>query len=146
MKALRFCLMICGIFLSAQSCSSKEQMIAPEALPAPAREFIAAHFPDDNVKLASKKRDNAMIKYCVRLEKGFELEFDRKGEWTEVDGHRQAIPSGVLPPDIAIYTAENFPESNVTGIERKARGYEVKLSNGVELEFHANGLLSGWDD
>lgn len=47
----------------------------------------------------------------------------------------------MLPIPMAQYIAANFPGSGVNEISRKYNGYEVELTNGVELIFDSNGYL-----
>lgn len=85
----------------------------------------------------------------VRFEDGSEVEFDKKGNWKEVDCKRQAVPASVLslvPAEIQTYAAATFPQVTITKINQKHWGYEVELSNGFGLEFDKKGKFLRMDD
>lgn len=44
------------------------------------------------------------------------------------------------------YAAKNFSAHQIRKIEKNSRKYEVKLTNGVELEFDLNGNFLRIDD
>ncbi len=47
----------------------------------------------------------------------------------------RAVPSAVVPAQIADYVARNFPGTFLVGIEHTCREWEVKLNNTIELTF-----------
>ena len=78
---------------------------------------------------------------------GIDIEMDRNGNWTEIDGHKNALPSSVIPEKIQKFISENYPNQTVFSLDRKDRGrIEVKLSNGWELLFDKNFQLINIDD
>ena len=80
------------------------------------------------------------------LTNGFDLDFDKNGEWKEIDGHRNALPVTVIPEKMAVYLNKNFPGFSVISIEKDREGYEVKLSDGRELKFNREQLFIGYED
>ncbi|WP_286405649.1 PepSY-like domain-containing protein [Myroides marinus] len=44
------------------------------------------------------------------------------------------------------YVNTNYIEATITKIEKEARRYEVKLSNGLELEFSKDGKFKKIDE
>ncbi|MDE5622397.1 MAG: PepSY-like domain-containing protein [Alistipes sp.] len=69
------------------------------------------------------------------------MEFDRNGEWKEVEVRTGSIPAAIIPQQIRQYLDQNYPDTPVRQIDRDRRGYEVKLVNGLELEFNNNFAL-----
>jgi hypothetical protein len=67
------------------------------------------------------------------------VEFNRSGEWTSVDCERDEVPNGVLPQGVLEYVGKRFAGAYVVEIEKGLRGYEVKLSNDIDLEFDKDG-------
>ena len=63
------------------------------------------------------------------------IEFDRKGEWTDIDCKYSAVPTGIIPAPIAKYVADNYPDNKIVQIERDTRSTEVKLDNRMEIKF-----------
>ena len=66
---------------------------------------------------------------------GDKIEFDRKGEWTDIDCKYSAVPTGIIPAPIAKYVADNYPDNKIVQIERDTRSTEVKLDNRMEIKF-----------
>lgn len=77
--------------------------------------------------------------YKVQFDNQIEIEFDKKGNWKEVDGKNSKIPKSIIPKKVASYIKENFPKEKVTKIEIESSGYETKLTNGLELKFSLKG-------
>ena len=84
--------------------------------------------------------------YKVYLANGTKVEFDGDGAWKEVDGKRNAIPTGFIPAKISNYVKRSFPNTTITKIERDRKEIEVKLNNGLELKFDKNGNFKKIDD
>jgi hypothetical protein len=82
----------------------------------------------------------------VVLTDGTEIDFDGKGEWDSVDCKRSAVPSALVPAAIAGYVQANFPSQLIVKIDKEHYGYEVQLSNDIELKFTADGQLLAYDD
>ena len=80
------------------------------------------------------------------LADGTKIEFSRKGNWEEVDCRYSEVPAAVVPAPIANFVSENHPDARVLKIERDRRGYEVKLSNRVELSFNNSFELVDFGD
>ena len=76
--------------------------------------------------------------YNVVFNNGDKLEFDKKGEWTEVNCKSTVVPAKVIPTPIKKYVETNYPEAKVLSIERDRYDYEVKLSNFWEIKFDMN--------
>lgn len=109
-------------------------------LPHDAQKFITTNFNQRDVSYIKTEKKYKLIKeYDVYLKNGTEIEFDSKGNWTEVDGKQQEISTRFLPKSINQYVKKTFPKTYITKVEKKRRGYEVKISNGLELLFNSNG-------
>ena len=57
-----------------------------------------------------------------------------------------AVPEALVPQAIAQYVASNFPDAVVTKIDKERFGYEIELSNDLELKFNKAGVLLSMDD
>lgn len=118
-----------------------------QKLPAAARELIRKHFSDSPVSYI--KIDSELIggtTYEAVLTNGTEIEFDGKGNWTEVDCKKGVVPAAIIPASIRTYLKTEFPEATVKQIEKKRRTYEVELNNGLDLNFDLQGNLKRIDD
>ncbi len=131
--------------LIACSCSAKNTIVKVQDLPQAVQSFLAAHFSNTDVAVAVKDGNE----YEIRMDNGWEVEFDNKGQWEKIDCQRDAIPASVtstLPEAIVSYLNSNFEKAFVTEIARDRSGYDVELSNGIDLEFTSKGRFKRIDD
>lgn len=106
-----------------------ERAVAPQELPGEARSFIAQHYPEENPVLVIKTLDELAVTYKVVFADGTQVKFRRNGMWREIKSRSRAVPSVVVPAQIADYVARNFPGTFLVGIEHTCREWEVKLNN-----------------
>jgi len=141
-----FLMALAAIGLMGAACSDDdtngtETVIQATELPQAARTFVETHFPGITYTRVEKQsradRDGSI--YDVHLSNGFEIDFTAEGTWTDIDGNNQAVPAGILPASIAQYVTANYASQSVTTIEIERHGYDVELSNDVDLVFNANG-------
>lgn len=120
-----------------QNCTSadNEKAITFEQLPANSQEFIKKHF--SGIKVSYIKMETGFFdkSYDVIFVDGSEIEFDKKGEWSDVDCKFTHVPEEIIPQQIREYIAEHYKGQKVKEIDRDKKDYEVKLSNDLELTF-----------
>lgn len=139
MKKL-FLLLVVSIVGMAPMLADNDKMITREELPKEAQMFLTQHFEGIEVLYAKADRDMGVVtSYDVVLEGDVKIEFNRSGDWTSVDCEKGQVPNGVLPRGVLDYVTKRFAEAYVVEIEKGLRGYEVKLSNDIDLEFDKNG-------
>lgn len=116
-------------------------------LPVEARDMIKNYFPKAVVSyLKVDKKLFRVEEYDVHLSDGTELEFDAKGQWKEVECHPQAVPANLIPVSIRKYVNRYYGDYKVRKIKHNRRGYELKLSNGLEVKFDNMGNFLRLDD
>lgn len=120
--------------------------IAVEQLPQTARTFINSHFADCRVAYAKQERDLMKVSYEVMFTDGTKLEFDKNGEWKEVDTKSAVVPSAIVPERIRNYIHDNYPDAAIVAIDRSPRKYEIELSNGLDVKFDIHYNFIGVDD
>ncbi|MBR4999640.1 MAG: PepSY-like domain-containing protein [Rikenellaceae bacterium] len=143
----KFILMILSVVLFQNiSYADSERLITVDKLPVAAQKFLKTHFADQSLTYA--KVDGYMfdVDYEVRLADGTKIDFDRKGNWTNVERKAVALPEKLVPTKIAEYVAKHYAGSKVVKIERNKRSFEVELSNGLELTFDTRYNLINVDD
>lgn len=106
------------------------ESVTSSQLPAAAREFIAANFP--KAIIVNTTHDIKDGEYDVDLDDGTDLEFNSRGEWTEVEAGnmRRLSPAMVarLIPDKAYKELERRQMTGeVEKIKRDKNGYKVEL-------------------
>ena len=74
------------------------------------------------------------------------VEFDNKGNWTEVDCQRSPVPAAFVPEAVERYVREHFPGESIVKVSRDRRGTRVELSNDLDLDFNAKGRFLRADD
>ena len=104
-------------------------------MPQRTQQFIKKHFSDSSIALAKMESGFFSKSYDVIFTNGNKAEFDKKGEWKEIDCKYSQVPTGIIPTAIQNYVNKQYPNTKVLKIEKDDRGYEVKLSNGWELKF-----------
>ena len=116
--------------------AGNDKPIQVSEMPKAAQLFIKNHFADLSVAMAKVETDFLDKNYDVVFTNGNKVEFDKKGNWTNVDCEHTQVPVAILPEAIRQYVAKNYPDAKVLKIEVTVRkGYDVELSNGFELEF-----------
>lgn len=115
--------------------ADNEVPVTVNELPATAQTFINTHFKDKKVALAKKETGFFELSYDVIFTDGNKLEFDRNGNWKEVNCKYSSVPAAVIPQQISDYVKANYAGINILSIEKDDREYEVRLANRVELTF-----------
>ena len=89
--------------------------------------------------------DDIRHEYEVLLTDGTLIEFNSKGEWKEMkctDG----LPVTLVPVYITRYVVNRFPKQLIIDCEKMRGGYEVTLTNGLEIQFDLRGNVTHVDD
>lgn len=124
------------------SCDDKDEPISDNALPSQAKTFIQQYFPSATIVSANKDKDE----YEVVLSEGTRIDFNKSGEWTDVNAAiGKTIPSGFYPEEIDTYVAANFEGIGINEISKEKRGYDVELVTGTDLLFNYDGAFIGFD-
>ena len=58
----------------------------------------------------------------------------------------RSVPAAYIPAAIASFVKQNQKSAVITGIEKKKSGYDVELSNGIEMKFNSAGKFLRYDD
>lgn len=145
--------------------------VAEGDLPQSILDYIAANYPDASINCAQMDDDG----YEVYISAGLELNFNLSGnflyaddedDWCgssegnndgSSDGNTDGNGSGAdegyvavdindLPQAIIDYVAANYPGVTIEFAQMDDDGYEIDLSNGLELNFDLNGNFLYADD
>ncbi len=115
-------------------------------LPAPARQLIESSFNANVSVIKIDKTLGRVQEYEVVLTDGTEIEFDRDGNWKNVEvGANKSVPDALVPSAITNYVRQNQRGTKIIGIEKERNGFEVTLSNGFDLKFDKNGNFLRFD-
>ena len=110
------------------------------------KKFLNENFANVKCSYVKLERDFLERSYEVMLADGTKIEFTGKGLWEEVDSRYGEVPEVIIPEPIRHYINENYSGSKVLRIERNRYGFEVKLSNKLELTFSKEFQLIDIDD
>jgi hypothetical protein len=131
----------CNIF------ADNDRIITVGELPAEAQNFIKKYFETNEVSYA-KVEDKLFDRknYEVVFVDGSKVEFNKQGEWKEINCKFKEIPAGIVPQKIVDYVKVNFLNCKIIEIDRNSRDYEIHLSNDIELKFDLSFNLIDIDD
>lgn len=144
-KLLIACAMILGI--AGFACARDSYARDASALPKAAQTTIANNFKS-KVSLVKIDKDWGRIsEYEVILTDGTEISFDKDGNWDNVEvNNTKSVPAAFVPKSIRAYVAKQQPGQRIVGIDRDRKGYDVELSNGIDLKFDKAGNFLRYDD
>ncbi|WP_164108607.1 MULTISPECIES: PepSY-like domain-containing protein [Sphingobacterium] len=147
MKTMIKSLMTVALLVVAVVANAQDKVITFAQLPKKAQNFVTTYYAADQVVLVKEESELLSGKsYDVKLRDGVKLEFDAKGEWTEVDAELKAVPVKIVPASILEYVKKSFPNNEIVQISRSSRKYGVELTNGIDLEFNKKGQFVRIDD
>lgn len=143
MKKLLFTLFFAVASVCASYAFLDKYTIDRSDLPEEAQQMLDEYFP--KAKIGMIKVDKHLLKktdYDVRLVNGTTIEFNNKGKWTSVDCKNKEVPAGLIKKNIRTHVQKNYPDTKIVKVEKKASGYEIELSDGVELKYNHLGQLT----
>ena len=128
------------------SCEKNDEFLTLELLPQSAQHCIATHFGDLTISHVVKEYDEFTYNYDVHFTNGNKIEFNRSGEWTDIDCRYTKVPDSIVPTGILSYVNANYPSNNINQISIDGRYYDVDLNNDVDLVFTKSGDFVRVDD
>lgn len=142
----KIALFFASVMAFAGVASADDKPITFEQLPAKAQQFIKTNFPQEKIAFTSLDRDIFGDTYDVLFASGTKLEFTDKGEWKEIKCKYSTVDEKFIPEQIRNYVTNTYPGTKYVKIEKGKNGYEVELTNGLELTFDRNFVLIDIDD
>lgn len=131
------CMVSCNMAANA----GNDKPISVNALPAKAQSLLNNHFNGQKVMLATIESGVVSRSYDVVLQNGTKLEFDKKGNLTEINCKQGIVPALLIPQAIKNYLKDNYAGQSVKKIEMNKNEYEVELTNGLDLTFNKHFQL-----
>lgn len=127
--------------VNAQPAAATSQAL-PEAITA----FVKQYFPNATIVRAQPDQEYQGLEYDVYLNDGTEIDFDANNQWDKVECRASAVPAALIPQAIANYVKNNYRGTAIVKIDKDAYGYDIGLSNGLDVEFDHNGNFLRVDD
>ena len=136
MKSLKYFLLMAVMMVMGLNAMADDddRVITYDQLPQTAPAFLKQNFAAKVPLVVTADWDDFTIVY----ESGEKVEFDRNGNWKDIDCRASKVPANLVPEQIATYLKQNYPGKTVLKLERRRMGYEVRLNNGLEVEFNRN--------
>lgn len=126
------CMVSCNMVANA----GNDKPISVNALPVKAQTLLSNHFSNQKVLLATIETGVISRSYDVVLQNGTKLEFDKKGNLTEINSKHGKVPAPLIPQAIRNYLKDNYPGQMVKKMEINKNEYEVELANGLDFTFN----------
>ena len=119
-----------------------DQVITFNQLPATAQTMLKQYFADKVPLIVTMDWDD----YTVVYDSGEKVEFDKQGNWKDIDCRTSHVPTALIPEQIKAHVKATFPGTTILKLDRNRRGYEVKLNNGLGLEYNRSFQVVDIDD
>ena len=126
--------LIVSALMTFSACAGNDRPAKLTDLPDAAQSFIKRHFTAEKPVLVTIDKELIGNTYEVNFSSGNSIDFDRNGEWKEVEC-RPEVPAAIVPAQIIKLVQNNYPEAKIIKIDRDRYGYEVELSIRLELKF-----------
>ena len=131
-----------AILIGFNAKADHDQVIAYSQLPANAQAMLKQHFADKVPLVITMDWDD----YTIVYDSGEKVEFDKQGEWKEINCRTSFVPTALIPEQIKANVKTSFPGTTIIKLDRNRRGYEVKLNNGLEIEYNRSFQVIDIDD
>lgn len=141
MKKLLFVL-LAVLTLGFSAKADHDQVINFNQLPQQAQALLKQHFANKVPLIVTMDWDD----YTIVYDSGEKVEFDKQGKWKEIDCRTSSVPTALIPEQIKSHIRATFPGTTIIDLDRNRRGYEVKLNNGLEVEYSPSFQVIDIDD
>ncbi len=138
--------LVCLVTFQVSAVADNDKPVSMTQLPTTAQQLIKKHFSKKKVALAKLETGLFEKSYDVVFNNGEKVEFDRRGNWTEIDCKMSAVPAALVPAKIAQYVKSTYPGTKILKIEKDDNRYEIKLSNRLEITFNSSFQVVDIDD
>ena len=130
-------LSVVAIFISNISMSQDKVMTNSE-IPAEIQHYVKTHFAQHTIARAEINKEGLQKEYEIKLNDRTQLEFNSKYQIIKIDADT-ALPQSVIPAKLLSYITTNYPQNHITEWELDNKVQEIKLNNGIKLEFSKQG-------
>lgn len=143
MKRFRAIIALAAVLVvSLNAKADHDQVITFDQMPESAQTLLKQYFADKVPLVVTVDWDD----YTIMYESGEKVEFDKQGMWKEISCRMSGVPVELIPEQIKSHINATFPGSMVLKLDRNRRGYEVKLNNGLEVEYNPTFQIIDIDD
>ena len=133
------------LLLQVPAQADDDQPITVKELPVNAQQLLKKDFANFKVVYAEMDKDLRSKSYEVKFANGGSIDFDKKGEWTEIDCGTSAVPAKFIPQAIRKQVEKKWPNTTIVKIEKDRKRYEIELSDGLEITFNQKFKITDID-
>jgi len=142
MKKLFVIALFIGFTLTNTSCNSKKTKVI--------NDFVRTYFPDTEVIANINDGLDRDVTLSDYTQIGFDGNLFGNLKWDEVDCRHASlsttVPAELVPVEITNYVNRIHGSQSITKISKDNRGWEIELSNGIEIEFDKRFNVVDFDD
>lgn len=131
-------LTLCFFAILGVAKADDDKPITVNELPKKAQEFITKFFPQKEISFAKMEKDLWEKKYDVVFTNGEKIEFDKNGDWEEINCKFTVVPDTIIPKPIKEILTKQYSRAKVLKIEKDKNSYEIQLDNKLEIKFNHN--------
>ena len=143
MKSIKAILLLVAVLATSFNAKADhDQVISFKEMPEAAQALLKQYFANKVPLVVTVDWDD----YTIRYESGEKVEFDKQGNWKEIDCRSSLVPVELIPEEIKANINATFPNAIILKLDRNRRGYEVKLNNGLEVEYSPSFQVIDIDD
>ena len=112
--------------------------------------FARTYFPNTEVLAPIKDGFDYDVTLSDYTQIGIDGNLFGKLEWDEVDCRHSSVnttvPSTLVPAEIANYVSRIHGSQSIVKIAKDTRGWDIELSNGIEIEFDRRFNVIDFDE
>lgn len=142
MKKVFVLALFIGLALTNTSCNGKKTKVI--------NDFVRAYFPDTEVIANIKDGLDRDVTLSDYTQIGFDGSLFGNLKWEEVDCRHASlsttVPAALVPVEITNYVNRIHGSQSITKISKDNRGWDIELSNGIEIEFDKRFNVVDFDD
>ena len=132
-----------AVFAQARDTYSHDASVLPKA----AQTTIANNFKAKVSVVKIDKDFGRISEYEAILTDGTEISFDHDGNWDNMEVNKSAsVPTSLIPEPIRVYVNQNQKGQRIVGVDKERHGYDIELSNGIDMKFDKDGNFLRYDD
>lgn len=135
-------LLLAMVAVSFNARADHDQIISFNEMPEAAQALLKQYFANKVPLVVTVDWDD----YTIMYESGEKVEFDKQGNWKEFDCRSSLVPVELIPEQIKTHVAATCPGAQILKLDRNRRGYEVRLTNGLEVEYDPTFQVIDIDD
>ena len=125
------------LLASLTSCQAdNDKPITFSELPEAAQSLVQTYFQGKTIALVTVEGGVVSKSYDIVFASGEKVEFDRKGNWTEIDCKGSSVPEALVPEAVKAYVQQTYPGQTIVSIEVDNKETEIELSNRLEITFN----------